>query len=89
MMHMQGIPEPCRKILFMMMLLQIFCRWFGERIVRLQSVGVKDIIIDPGFGFGKTADHNFKMLRRLSDFSVAGLPVTGRSIKEIDDLENS
>jgi dihydropteroate synthase len=49
--------------------------WFGERIFRLQSAGVKDIIIDPGFGFGKTAEHNYEMLRRLGDFSIAGLPL--------------
>jgi len=50
-------------------------KWFGERIFRLNSSGVKDIIIDPGFGFGKTIDHNFELLRRLGDFSIAGLPV--------------
>jgi dihydropteroate synthase len=50
-------------------------KWFGERIFKLRSVGVKDIIIDPGFGFGKTIEHNFELLRRLSDFSIAGLPV--------------
>jgi dihydropteroate synthase len=50
-------------------------KWFGERIFRLNSVGVKDIIVDPGFGFGKTIDHNFELLRRLGDFSIAGLPV--------------
>jgi len=50
-------------------------KWFSERIMRLQTAGVKDIIIDPGFGFGKTADHNFEMIRRLGEFSIAGLPV--------------
>jgi dihydropteroate synthase len=50
-------------------------KWFGERIFKLNSAGVKDIIIDPGFGFGKTNDHNFELLRRLRDFSIAGLPV--------------
>jgi dihydropteroate synthase len=50
-------------------------KWLGERIFILKSLGVKDIIIDPGFGFGKTIDHNFEMLRRLGDFSIAGLPL--------------
>ena len=36
---------------------------------------MKDIIIDPGFGFGKTVDHNFELLSKLGDFSIAGLPV--------------
>jgi dihydropteroate synthase len=50
-------------------------KWFGDRIFKLKSAGLKDIIIDPGFGFGKTIDHNFELLRRLGDFSIAGLPV--------------
>jgi dihydropteroate synthase len=50
-------------------------KWFGDRIFKLKSAGFKDIIIDPGFGFGKTIDHNFELLRRLGDFSIAGLPV--------------
>jgi len=50
-------------------------KWFGSRIVKLQNAGVKDIIIDPGFGFGKTIKHNFEMLRRLGDFAIAGLPL--------------
>jgi dihydropteroate synthase len=50
-------------------------KWFGDRIFKLKSAGLKDIIIDPGFGFGKTIDYNFELLRRLGDFSIAGLPV--------------
>ena len=50
-------------------------KWLGERIFRLQSMGVNDIIIDPGFGFGKTIRHNFEILYNLGDFSFAGLPV--------------
>jgi len=38
-------------------------------------MGVADIIIDPGFGFGKTAAHNFALLRRLGELSVSGLPL--------------
>jgi dihydropteroate synthase len=41
----------------------------------LNSAGMKDIIIDPGFGFGKTIDNNYEMLRRLGDFSITGLPL--------------
>jgi dihydropteroate synthase len=36
---------------------------------------LKDIIIDPGFGFGKTTEQNFELLSRLGDFSIAGLPL--------------
>jgi dihydropteroate synthase len=50
-------------------------KWFSERIFKLKTAGLKDIIIDPGFGFGKTIDHNFELLSRLGDFSITGLPV--------------
>lgn len=75
MMHMQGVPGTMQKNPVYDDVVADILRWFGERIFRLQSIGVSDIIIDPGFGFGKTAAHNFEMLRHLGDFSIAGLPV--------------
>jgi dihydropteroate synthase len=74
-MHMKGDPRSMQKNPVYDDVVADILKWFGERIFRLQSAGVKDIIIDPGFGFGKTAEHNFEMLRRLGDFSVAGLPL--------------
>ncbi len=83
-MHMQGKPQYMQKNPVYDDVVADILRWFGGKIVRLQSAGVKDIIIDPGFGFGKNADHNFEMLRRLGDFSIAGLPVmVGLSRKSI------
>lgn len=75
MMHMKGDPLTMQKNPVYEDVVAEILSWFGERIFRLQSVGVKDIIIDPGFGFGKTADHNFDLLRRLNDFSITGLPL--------------
>lgn len=75
MMHMQGNPRTMQHNPVYGDVVADILEWFGSRIVSLHSAGVKDIIIDPGFGFGKTADQNFDMLRRLGDFSVAGLPV--------------
>jgi dihydropteroate synthase len=75
MMHMQGIPGTMQKNPVYEDVVADILRWFGERIFRLQSMGVNDIIIDPGFGFGKTTVHNFELLRYLGDFSIAGLPV--------------
>ena len=74
-MHMQGTPRNMQKNPVYYDIIADILKWFGERIVRLRSLGAKDIIIDPGFGFGKTVDQNFEMLNRLGDFSVAGLPV--------------
>jgi dihydropteroate synthase len=75
MMHMQGDPRTMQNNPVYDDVVADILKWFGERIFRLQTVGVKDIIIDPGFGFGKTVDHNFELLRRLGDFSIAGLPL--------------
>jgi dihydropteroate synthase len=75
MMHMQGNPLTMQlKPVYDDVVADIL-KWFGDRIYRLHNSGVKDIIIDPGFGFGKTAGHNFELLRRLGDFAVAGLPL--------------
>jgi len=74
-MHMQGVPGTMQLNPVYDDVVADILKWFGERITRLQSMGVADIIIDPGFGFGKTAVHNFDMLRRLDEFSVSGLPI--------------
>lgn len=74
-MHMKGIPGNMQDKPVYDDVVADILRWFAPRISLLQSEGVKDIIIDPGFGFGKTKQHNFEILRRLGDFSVAGLPV--------------
>jgi dihydropteroate synthase len=75
MMHMQGVPGTMQENPVYDDVVADILRWFGERIFKLQSMGVNDIIIDPGFGFGKTFVHNFELLRHLRDFSIAGLPV--------------
>jgi dihydropteroate synthase len=74
-MHMKGNPRTMQDNPVYDDVVADILRWFGERIFRLQTAGVKDIILDPGFGFGKTTEQNFEILTRLSDFSVAGLPL--------------
>ncbi len=74
-MHMQGNPENMQKSPVYKDIVADILRWFGERIYKLHSMGVKDIILDPGFGFGKTIEHNFILLNHLSEFSIAGLPL--------------
>jgi dihydropteroate synthase len=75
MMHMRGDPLTMQNNPVYDDIVADILRYFGERIHRLKAAGVKDIIIDPGFGFGKTADHNFELLRRLDDLCIAGLPI--------------
>jgi len=75
MMHMQGNPANMQDKPVYDDVVADILKWFAERIFRLQSAGVKDIIVDPGFGFGKTVDNNFELLNRLGELSIAGLPV--------------
>jgi dihydropteroate synthase len=75
MMHMQGVPSMMQKNPVYKDVTADILRWFGDRIVILQSMGVNDIIIDPGFGFGKTISQNFELLNHLGDFSITGLPL--------------
>ena len=74
-MHMKGDPRTMQNKPVYDDIVADILKWFGERIYKLKSAGLKDIIIDPGFGFGKTIEHNFELLRRLGDFSITGLPV--------------
>jgi dihydropteroate synthase len=75
MMHMQGTPGTMQNNPVYEDVVADILSWFGKRTVTLMSRGVKDIIIDPGFGFGKKPEHNFELLRRLSELNVAGLPI--------------
>ncbi len=74
-MHMKGNPQNMQDNPVYDDVVADILRWFAPKLFRLQSAGVKDIIIDPGFGFGKTKEHNFDILSRLNDFSISGLPV--------------
>ncbi|NMC41213.1 MAG: dihydropteroate synthase, partial [Bacteroidales bacterium] len=74
-MHMQGTPSTMQNNPVYDDVVADILTWMGARINALRTAGIKDIIIDPGFGFGKTAEHNFEILRRLEEFSVTGLPL--------------
>jgi dihydropteroate synthase len=74
-MHMQGTPITMQHNPAYNNVLSDVLMWFGNKITYLNQRGVKDIIIDPGFGFGKTIEQNFEMLRGLDSFSITGLPL--------------
>lgn len=50
-------------------------RYFVQKIAQARAAGIKDLILDPGFGFAKTAAQNFELLGRMDELSVFGLPV--------------
>jgi dihydropteroate synthase len=74
-MHMKGEPLTMQNKPVYEDVVADILKWFGDRLFMLNSAGLNDIIIDPGFGFGKTIDNNFELLKRLGDFSIAGLPL--------------
>ena len=49
--------------------------FFSEKVSRLRSLGISDIIIDPGFGFSKTVDQNYELMQHLDDFDIFELPL--------------
>jgi dihydropteroate synthase len=75
MMHMKGDPATMQNNPVYDDIVADILRYFSERIFKLRSEGVRDIIVDPGFGFAKTIDHNFELLRRLDDLQITGLPL--------------
>lgn len=75
MMHMKGNPATMQKHAVYDDIVADILKYFSERIFKLRSAGVKDILIDPGFGFAKTVEHNFELLRHLDDLVIAGLPI--------------
>lgn len=75
-MHMQGTPDTMQQApRYENVTLEVL-DFFIKKVEVLRSKGVKDIIIDPGFGFGKTISHNYTLLKHLHVFSaVLGIPV--------------
>lgn len=75
MMHMQGTPQDMQHQPHYDHLLKEIFMYFARKVDRLRGMGVKDIILDPGFGFGKTVEHNYELLAHLEEFSIFELPL--------------
>ena len=74
-MHMKGNPQTMQQEPHYEDLLTEMLQYFGSKVQRLHELGVKDIILDPGFGFAKTMDHNYELMNRLKDLRVLELPI--------------
>lgn len=75
MMHMRGTPQNMKEHVDYEDLLMEIMKYFEEKFNRLLNLGVKDIIIDPGFGFAKTIKQNYKILANLQIFHILNLPI--------------
>jgi dihydropteroate synthase len=75
MMHMQGTPQNMQQHPHYEDVLREVLYYFSEKVQRLRDMGVKDIILDPGFGFGKTIEHNYELLNKMEEFAIFELPL--------------
>lgn len=73
--HMQGTPETMQQHPHYQHILKEVCLFFAKRIDALRKLGAKDIILDPGFGFGKTLEHNYQLLANLHELNLFDLPL--------------
>ncbi len=74
-MHMQGTPQTMQKNPDYGNVVTEVRDYLRNISDKCYAAGIKDIIIDPGFGFGKTVEHNFELLRNLHTFRILGKPI--------------
>lgn len=74
-MHMKGTPQTMQQSPQYDDLMKDILLYFAERVQQLRDLGQKDIIIDPGFGFAKTLNHNYELMQQLDKLGIFELPV--------------
>ena len=83
-MHMQGTPETMQNNPNYSDIVHDIILYFSNKIAQLRALGVNDIIVDVGFGFGKTLEQNYKLLKELALFKNLDAPIlTGTSRKSM------
>lgn len=75
MMHMKGTPQTMQINPEYESLIKELLIFFAKRILLAREKGIIDIIIDPGFGFGKTLDHNYTIMKKIENFKLLDLPI--------------
>lgn len=74
-MHMQGTPQTMQNNPSYEDILVAVRSFFSEKIKAAHAAGINDVIIDPGFGFGKTIAHNFALLKHIRSLKIDGVPL--------------
>jgi dihydropteroate synthase len=75
MMHMQGTPKTMQENPEYGDVVDEVFGWLSEKVYAAREAGLSDLIVDPGFGFGKSVEHNYALLRELSRFRQLEVPV--------------
>lgn len=74
-MHKQGTPKNMQDSPQYKDVVGDVFKYLSNKVNELNKIGINDIIIDPGFGFGKTISHNFELLNKLKNFELLNVPV--------------
>lgn len=74
-MHMRGTPQVMQQHTNYQDMMEEIMLYFAEKVQTLHLMGVDDIVLDPGFGFSKTVDQNYELMRALPEFSVFECPL--------------
>ena len=91
-MHMRGTLQTMQSLAIYDDVVKEVIFYFSERINAARKLGINDVIIDPGFGFAKSLEHNYEIMQKLDFFSILELPIlVGVSRKSMIHklLENS
>lgn len=75
MMHMRGNPKTMVDLIQYDDIVKEMLFYFSQKIAEARTHGIKDIIIDPGFGFAKTQEQNYEVLNKMDLFKITGLPI--------------
>lgn len=74
-MHIQGTPQTMQRNPKYDDVVKAISGFFAQKIQELKLLGVGDVILDPGFGFGKTLEHNYELMQRLDEFQIFSQPL--------------
>lgn len=74
-MHMKGTPQTMQQYAVYDNIVKEIMDYFIEKIAACKKAGINDVVIDPGFGFAKTNEHNFRLLKELSILKITGKPI--------------
>ena len=75
MMHMRGTPQTMQAMTNYDNIVKEILFYFSERIAQARSLGINDLIVDPGFGFAKTLEQNYEILQKMELFQMLELPL--------------
>ena len=75
MMHMRGTPQTMQAMTTYDNIVKEIIFYFSEKVAKARSLGINDLIVDPGFGFAKTLEQNYEVLQKMELFQILELPL--------------